>query len=68
MLGNAFFMTRCGVQGKPPGRLRSTGHQARDGMARDLDRVFDFLHGFAILTWMRSFPQPILSGQNPRST
>jgi hypothetical protein len=69
MLGNAFFMPRCGVQGKPPGLLCSTAQKARDGARRDLNRrISDFLHGFAILNWVRLFPQPISSGQKSRST
>jgi hypothetical protein len=69
MLGDAFFMTRCGVQSKPPWRLRSTGHQAWDGVLLKVNWwMSDFLHGFAILTWMRFFPQAILSGKKPRNT
>ena len=48
------------------GRIYLTGVQA---LVRDLNRrLSDFLHGFAILTWMRPFPQPIPLGQKSRST
>jgi hypothetical protein len=56
MLGYALFMPRSRVQGKPPGRLRAIGHESGNRAGLDRNRLMsDFLHGFAILTWMSFF-------------